>query len=248
MIDLNGKIIGQLTVIRPIGESNKNGSRMWECLCSCGNLILKSTASLNAKDTKKHCGCIEKVLKKRGPRLDLIGKRFGKLLVIECAGITRGNSSYRYKCLCDCGNYTIVPTSHLNNRNTKSCGCLKVERNSEYNDSGDIQLRRLLKQYISGASRRSLDFKISIEEFKEIINSVCFYCKTPPFKEFKRKDSKSGNTILYNGLDRVDNLLGYTLDNVVPCCEICNRAKSNMKISDFLKYIERIKNCGKNEI
>lgn len=30
-------------------------------------------------------------------------------------------------CLCDCGNYTVVPANRLKSGNTKSCGCLKKE-------------------------------------------------------------------------------------------------------------------------
>lgn len=45
----------------------------------------------------------------------------------------------------------------------------------------------------------------------------------------------------FNGIDRVDNFKGYTLENSVPCCTICNRAKSNMLYDDFMSYIQRFK-------
>jgi len=57
-----------------------------------------------------------------GKKLDLIGQRFGRLVVIEEAGIKNGKCTWR--CLCDCGNFTIIPSNHLKCGNTKSCGCL----------------------------------------------------------------------------------------------------------------------------
>ncbi len=60
---------------------------------------------------------------------DLTGKRFGRLVAIERAESRispSGNKTTRWKCKCDCGNYTIVDTASLN-RCTKSCGCLQKE-------------------------------------------------------------------------------------------------------------------------
>jgi len=44
----------------------------------------------------------------------------------------------------------------------------------------------------------------------------------------------------YNGLDRVDSSKHYTLDNVVPCCTVCNRAKSNLTVADFYDWIAQL--------
>ncbi len=40
--------------------------------------------------------------------------------------------------------------------------------------------------------------------------------------------------------DRVDSDRGYTPDNVVPCCTICNSMKSNYKVEDFLAQVKKI--------
>ena len=55
--------------------------------------------------------------------IDIRGNKYGKLTVIERVenaehGITR------WKCLCDCGKYTIVRGSNLKTGAVKSCGCL----------------------------------------------------------------------------------------------------------------------------
>lgn len=56
---------------------------------------------------------------------DLIGLRFNYLVVIERAGRDNTGKNATWKCLCDCGNETIVTTSHLKSGHTTSCGCIK---------------------------------------------------------------------------------------------------------------------------
>lgn len=55
---------------------------------------------------------------------DLTGCRFGKLVVL---GYDHSEKKKRYwKCQCDCGNTSVVPTAQLKYGNTSSCGCGKV--------------------------------------------------------------------------------------------------------------------------
>jgi hypothetical protein len=60
---------------------------------------------------------------------DLLGKRFGRLLVIEYAGSVKNAATW--KCLCDCGNITIVYRGNLESGGTLSCGCLNKENASK---------------------------------------------------------------------------------------------------------------------
>ena len=55
------------------------------------------------------------------------GDRFGRLTVIKEEKGNSINGMRTWRCLCDCGKETNVPTGRLNNGNTKSCGCLKQE-------------------------------------------------------------------------------------------------------------------------
>jgi len=58
-----------------------------------------------------------------------LNKRYGRLTVIEFDE-TR-NYRARWKCLCDCGNITVVNGSMLRNHKIRSCGCLKDELTSK---------------------------------------------------------------------------------------------------------------------
>ncbi len=54
-------------------------------------------------------------------RLNLVGQRFGRLLVIGDAG-SDAQGKALFKCLCDCGNEVIVRGYSLRNGDCKSCG------------------------------------------------------------------------------------------------------------------------------
>lgn len=55
-------------------------------------------------------------------RVDLTGKRFGKLVVIESTGRTP-SQKVLWKCKCDCGKITEVPTGSLASGHITTCGC-----------------------------------------------------------------------------------------------------------------------------
>ena len=63
-------------------------------------------------------------------RMNLKGKKFGRLLVIKRCKEHVTESGYispRWKCICDCGNTKIIRQQRLVNGTTKSCGCLHLE-------------------------------------------------------------------------------------------------------------------------
>lgn len=59
-------------------------------------------------------------------------------------------------------------------------------------------------------------FTLTLEEYIALVTKPCEYCGLP-------LDQKSGY-----GLDRLNNDLGYTLENVVQCCSLCNTQRSNI--------------------
>lgn len=71
-------------------------------------------------------------------KIDLTGKRFGRLEVIRCAG-HRGKARV-WECMCDCGNSCVVLGKSLQSGKTSSCGCyskeLLTKRLTKHGDSG----------------------------------------------------------------------------------------------------------------
>lgn len=93
--------------------------KYYKCKCDCGNekLILKETIRTRRI---RDCGCGEFA------RTRLIGKRFGKLLVIDAnRNNTTSKKNIMCVCKCDCGNIRIIPASNLNSGKRISCGCVQ---------------------------------------------------------------------------------------------------------------------------
>ena len=61
-----------------------------------------------------------------GKFIDLTGKRFGRLTVIEIADVPNAGQYY-WHCICDCGNEKNIAGSSLRSGRTKSCGCWQKE-------------------------------------------------------------------------------------------------------------------------
>jgi hypothetical protein len=57
--------------------------------------------------------------------IDIAGKKFGRLMVIEQAGRARREIAWR--CLCECGKETIAAGYNVRHGITRSCGCLARE-------------------------------------------------------------------------------------------------------------------------
>ena len=66
-----------------------------------------------------------------GKLIDLSGQKFGRLTVIERAGVTVHGEHAKWVCLCECGNATTVIGKNLRNGNTTSCGCFRKEQMSQ---------------------------------------------------------------------------------------------------------------------
>lgn len=91
----------------------------------------------------------------------------------------------------------------------------------------------LYKQYAFNAKARNLEYSLSPEQFVSIAQNSCHYCGDAP--------GNFSSGYKYNGIDRVDNNKGYFIENCVACCKICNRAKRELSLEDFLSWIRRIR-------
>ena len=77
--------------------------------------------------------------------IDHVGKRFGRLTVTsEKRNLTypKGGRAIVWRCVCDCGGEAYVAISSLKRANTRSCGCLQVERVKEKNTKHGLAQRK----------------------------------------------------------------------------------------------------------
>ncbi len=113
--DLSGKVFGRLTVLKR-SEFYVRNRPAWECICECGSRQVVASSDLTSGD-KKSCGCLRKDLL----RVDLTGKRFGKLLVVSIAESKGRSSSQFWLCQCDCGEMQSVSSQHLKTGDVTHC-------------------------------------------------------------------------------------------------------------------------------
>ena len=123
---------------------------------------------------------------------------------------------------------------------TQSCGCYQKEKLSKRSkiEYGLSSKKAAYGVYKDGAKKRNLSFNLTFDQFLILTQQNCFYCGSKPNNLYKNICG-NGNFI-YNGIDRLDNTKGYTLDNVVPCCYQCNWAKRDLSINEFISWVNRI--------
>lgn len=116
MTDVNiGDKFGEWTVISE--QFKKNGKYYVTCECSCEKHTIRDVQKTYLINNRsKCCGCKKHYSVNDG----MVGKRFGKLTVVKRVKSQDNNSAWR--CLCDCGNETIVKGFRLRTGHTKSCG------------------------------------------------------------------------------------------------------------------------------
>ena len=163
--------------------------RIVKCQCDCGNIYTIRLSS--AKKSGKCKNCLD-----RERRIDITGKRFGKLVVLSMADdyiSPSGHRLSRCKCLCDCGNTTIVNMSGLVTGATKSCGCLQntagllkenpvlvakydFEKNSEIGIDFDTITARTSKKVWWRCYECGNSWFATVASQNDIIEHGCPYC------------------------------------------------------------------------
>ena len=124
LIDLTNQKFGRLLVLYRDIETEKikkDRHAIWHCKCDCGNEVSVVGKDLRSGKTKS-CGCLQKERTSQANTKNLIGKRYGKLVVIKQAP-SKKHRSY-WECLCDCGKTTIKCERDLARGDTNSCGCI----------------------------------------------------------------------------------------------------------------------------
>jgi hypothetical protein len=110
-IDITGKRFGKLIAIKK-HHQDKYGAWYWVCVCECRNECIVRINNLTRRGIHS-CGCSKYINYN-----DIIGKKIGNLFILEYIV-----NKKKYKCQCNCGNFTYVRRDKLVNKNTKSCGC-----------------------------------------------------------------------------------------------------------------------------
>lgn len=199
--DLTGKKINHLTVIKREEDHvtiSGNVKDMWLVQCDCGSPPrIVSGGDLRSGHTKS-CGCIKlRQSNLMKTKIDISNQRFGRLKIIKRADYdyiySNGKHDMVWIADCYCGNNNVhVRYSHLMSGNTRSCGCLLKEA-----QSNNGKLRKLYNNYdLSGEygigyTTNGDVFWFDLEDYDKIKNFCwyysCGYLRTNLYDETNKK-------------------------------------------------------------
>jgi hypothetical protein len=169
-----------------------------------------------------------------GRRVNLVGKRFGKL-VVERRVKSRYRGQQAWKCRCDCGKLVVYVSAVV--LRSQHCGCGQYANGQKHwNWQGYREIsQRYWGQVKHGAQVRSIVFDLKIESAWDI------------YERQQRRCALSGLEIGFKGgyqgtasLDRVDATEGYVDGNVQWVHKDVNRMKSDFSEEHFFNLVKVI--------
>jgi hypothetical protein len=183
-------------------------------------------------------------------RIDHTGQKYHNLTMLHPTRSGGGGVGMFWMAQCDCGARKEVRASEVKLGYIKTCGKCEYHSHllkeaaakSGINKDPKRPLREAYARYANDAFNRGLEWKLTPAQFEEIIVQNCSYCQATPREHYRkaRKGKGQGLKIIRNGIDRIDNQIGYTLDNCTACCQTCNRMKGTMHVLDFAKQIVKM--------
>ena len=237
-----GDKFNKLTFLEDAGTGGKLGhhKRLGKFKCDCGSTTIKVISSVK-NNSVRTCGCGKTIKLK-------VGDKFNKLTFIKNVETptTSKVGNFQYGLFkCDCGGEAITRVIGVKNGHTLSCGCVqralvRLMQRARTLPYGEASRRALYNKYLHGARKRDFSFSITEEHFNKLTKQNCHYCGVIAKQEYRNRNSNG--SYVYNGIDRIDNKLGYEKNNVVTCCWLCNKLKGTFDKSVFMKQIRQIHN------
>lgn len=209
-----GMQYGRLTLIsRDAGSTNKHPR--WSMSCDCGSIkIIDLYAVVSGRQSS--CGCyrLEQVAQAR--RLQLTGRRIGKLVVRRFYTSLEGETFWL--CECDCGCGYIGRGTHLSRARVTSCGCVS----RAYIDAPKTaeQLYKYAQNHIRRSTLKGCSGSFTSMDVQRIYRSQkgrCPWCKTSLKGGFHR-DHKF--PLALGGTNNAENI-----ELLCPKCNIRKHAK-----------------------
>jgi len=139
---------------------------------------------------------------------DLIGQRFGLLLVVGIEREAGKNVMPLMACQCDCGKKSTPQPYTLLRGTTKSCGCLQIAKATKH---GQAYGKNGSKTYMAWSQMKARCDNERNKSYADYGGRGISYCES--WKNFANFLADMGEAPIDLSLDRIDNSLGYSKEN-----------------------------------
>ena len=165
LLDIAGHKFGLLTAER---ISRRDPRVFWLCNCDCGAKIEVQSNNLRSGNTSS-CGCTRSAVSRKlwqtnrdnmkppRPLIDILGRRFGRLIAIQLVqAATVASPRTVWKFRCDCGAIVDCESYNVRTGHTTSCGCAVPELVSQANTThGHARVGHISSEYRSWLAMRA---------------------------------------------------------------------------------------------
>lgn len=230
MVDLTGERFSHLVVV--LDDKDKKVL----CRCDCGKEKRVARGHLKSGATKS-CGCLHY---QRSKQLkDLSGQEIGDFLILardKNSVLPSGQQKTTWLAQCiHCSHVKKWAATNILSGKGSRCGC-QLREKAEQNEASFWKM--YIKSYKDGAYTRKLEWNLTDDEFKALTLQNCSYCGEAPKR--RKAHHRALCVVSVNGIDRLNPSLGYSSQNCVPCCSVCNRMKMSMTKDEFINQVRRI--------
>jgi hypothetical protein len=220
----HGSVHGRLTVT--------SSDAVWAtCSCFCGTRAFKVKTRNLSKGYVASCGCLA------GTRVPETRTPVGDFSIVGERRVTKTSQPRTYwelECR-HCGAKKWSFSGSIKVGQSLRCRC-QIRKLATENTSSFWKTYAV--SYKNGAEKRKLCWELDESFLRGLEEKPCAYCGDLPSP--KKIHWRAFCAVPVHGIDRVDNSVGYTVKNSVPCCAACNVMKMDTGRDDFVRQCVKI--------